>query len=65
MFRRGYAFEPLISRMHQLNPEDERTARLWTIRLTVACALVMLSLFAILRAGLSFDAPQATTSTRK
>jgi hypothetical protein len=53
-----HSHEPVTLNMHRLDPEDEKTATRWTIRLTIGCALAMLSLFAFLAAGSNFGDPQ-------
>jgi hypothetical protein len=51
--------------MNHLDAEDQRTARLWSIRLTAVCALLILGVLTIAAIGLNFADPPAAASTPK
>jgi hypothetical protein len=51
--------------MNHLDAADQRTVRLWGIRLTAACALLILSVLTGVAIGLNFADPPAAASTRK
>jgi hypothetical protein len=51
--------------INHLDAEDQRTARLWSIRLTAVCALLILGVLTVAAIGLNFADPPAAASTLK
>jgi hypothetical protein len=49
--------------VNHLDAEDQRTVRLWSIRLTAVCALLILGVLTIAAIGLNFADPPAAAST--
>ena len=48
--------------INHLDAEDQRTARLWSIRLTAVCALLILGVLSVAAIGSNFADPPADAS---
>jgi hypothetical protein len=63
MFGRDFQKGVATLHMNFHDAEDQRTVRLWSIRLTVMCALLILGVLTIAAIGSNFADPPAGAST--